>query len=373
MKILHIQQYFNDGYGYQENIFPAYHEKLGHEVIMITSTKSDGHNDENRTKQEGSYIERGFHVKRIPIVGEFKHRFVVFKNLLFELEEYQPDYIYHHSSTAISILTAVKYKKKNPTIFLALDNHADLQISGRNRLWKKFYYNLIWKTLLKKQDKYIDVYFGVTPNRCKFLSEELGVDPKKVKLLPIGADTDYITSIKDKLPSQHSEKVIFCHGGKMSYAKQTDRLIEAFKACDNQNIELKLFGSFYDSNLKELIEDDDRIEYLGWLNREDTLKLLLTSDVGIWNNQHTTLLEDAVGCELPIVLKKYGSTEHLIQDNGLFLLDDSIDAIKDKIIFFSDKKNVKKYKQQAIVMSSKLSYDEIAKLSLRGVEENVKR
>ena len=41
MKIVHIQQYFNEGFGYQENVLPYYQKKLGHDVIMITSLSYD--------------------------------------------------------------------------------------------------------------------------------------------------------------------------------------------------------------------------------------------------------------------------------------------------------------------------------------------
>lgn len=50
--------------------------------------------------------------------------------------------------------------------------------------------------------------------------------------------------------------------------------------------------------------------------------------MGIWNSQHTTLLEDAIACKLPLILKKYGSTEHLINKNGIFLEKTDKNSIK---------------------------------------------
>jgi hypothetical protein len=39
MKIIHICQYYNDGFGYQENLLPRYQAKLGHDVMVITSDR----------------------------------------------------------------------------------------------------------------------------------------------------------------------------------------------------------------------------------------------------------------------------------------------------------------------------------------------
>ncbi|OTP12307.1 hypothetical protein A5844_000539 [Enterococcus sp. 10A9_DIV0425] len=330
MKIVHIHQFFDPGYGYQENILPEYQKDLGHDVVMLTSTRKYGFDKtKSRVEPLGDFVENSFLVRRIGIKGEFPKRFVVFKNLYEELEKEKPDYIFHHSVTAPSILTVSKYKKRHPHTILVMDNHADLMISGRNRLWRLFYYNFFWKLLLKNVSLQVDKFFGVTPDRNTFMIEELGIDPLKISLLPIGADikripVDNEQNKKNKIKFLRENKlsedsIVFCHGGKMSYAKETDVLIRAFMQVKEKKTCLILFGSLIDPTLMDLVSKDPRIIFIGWQDRKNTLKVLCFSDVGIWNSQHTTLLEDAIGCELPLILKKYGSTEHLIDKNGIFL------------------------------------------------------
>lgn len=367
MKIVHVQQYFNEGFGYQENILPKYQQDLGNEVVMLTSTRSDGFNGESRIRKSGVKYENGFLLKRLDIKWEFPKRFVSFKDLYSFLEAEKPDYIYHHSVTAPSIFTVSKYKKKHPEIILAMDNHADLQISGRNSFWKIFYYNLFWKSSLKIIAKYVDVFFGVTPDRCLFLENELGIDKGKIKLLPIGADVnkvDKIISQKNSLEITNDKKKVLVHGGKMSYSKKTDDLINAFKNIDNNEWKLVLFGSFEDKGLYDLILEDNRISFMGWLNRLDTLKLLLNSDLGIWNGQHTTLLEDAIACSLPLILKKYGSTSHLIKENGLFLENGSQQEITNTLNNIFENSQVEFFKKHTEEMKQEISYNNIAKLSI---------
>lgn len=370
MKIVHIHQYYNDGLGYQENILPRYQAKLGHEVILITSNLSNGFNNDERIKKVGEYKDSNFRVRRISIKSEFKERFVIFKNLYEQLDEIKPDYIFHHSVTSPSLGIVCKYKKNNPNVFLVTDNHADLNISAKNKYWKFIYYNTIWKNYIKKYDKYIDIYFGVTPSRCLFLNEELGVSNSKIRLLPIGADTDKINVdvSKEKFFDKYrinKDNFIIAHGGKITPEKQVDRIIEAFSYIDCPNITLILFGKIYDENVKKLVEKDRRIITLGWLNREETLAVLKYSDIGIWNTQHTTLLEDAIAVGLPMILRYYGSTSHLIDDSGLFLYEGSVREIYDKLNFcINNKYVIKELKKNTLSMAEVLSYDNISKESL---------
>ncbi|MCT2534636.1 glycosyltransferase family 4 protein [Aquibacillus koreensis] len=371
MKIVHIQQYFNEKMGYQENIFPYYQKKLGHDVVLITSTRSNGFNNDPRVKKEGEFIENGFKVKRINIFNEFKDRFVVFKKLYEYLEAEKPDYIYHHGVNSPSLRTASIYKKNNPNVFLAVDNHSDLNIAARNKLWKVFYYNLLWKNIIAKYDKYIDLYFGVTPARCVFLEEELGINREKIRLLPIGADVDNVKasiSKKEFLEKYNIDRncLLITHGGKITPEKQNDRIIEAFLRLKDRNVRLIIFGLIKDKRVQELIKNDDRIIFLGWLNREDTLTVLKYSDVGIWNTQHTTLLEDCVAVGLPMILRYYGSTCHLIDDTGLFLYDGSIREIQDKLQLIINNDNIlNQFKDKAHNIRDLLSYENIAKESIK--------
>src|SRR5699024_8487290 len=123
-------------------------------------------------------------------------RFVIFKSLYQMIEKEQPDYIFHHAATTPSLLSVNKYKKKHPNTVVVVDNHADLQISARNKLWKLFYYNIFWTLVNKIVKNNVDKYFGVTPARCVFLNKELKIPNEKIELLPIGADTEKVKRTK---------------------------------------------------------------------------------------------------------------------------------------------------------------------------------
>lgn len=363
MKIVHICQEFFDGKGYHENILPAYQAKLGHAVILITSLK-------NKSTQKDTYTYNGFCIKRIQIKGEFKGRFVIFNNLMDILEKEQPDYIYYHTATSPSLKHVANYKKSHPGTFVVVDNHGDLNNSGKNKLWLKLYYNFFWKNYIKKYHKYIDLFFGVSPNRCLFLEEELGVDREKIRLLPIGCDVDGINKGVSK-PDFFNKygldtgKFIITHGGKITPEKEVNKILEAFMKIKADDLCLVLFGKIADPEVERLIKKDGRIKYIGWLNREDTLLLLKYSDLGIWHKLHTTLLEDAVSVQLPLILRYYGNTSHLIKESGYYLYEGSVREIQDKLTFVIHNRDaIIKLKEKSKAVLEILSYENIAKESL---------
>lgn len=375
MKIVHVAQYLNPGMGYQENLLPYYQQKLGHEVVLVTSILSSGFNKSGRVYPAGETTEQGFRVIRLPVWGELKDKFVLFKGLFETLEQERPDYIFHHMPTTLSVRIVCRYKKKHPEVFLAIDNHADLTISIHNVFLKTVYYNIIWKTLLRWWAGPADLFFGVTPSRCLFLEEELGVNPGRIRLLPIGADVDHFQPILDRdqfLAKYHltDDQILIVHGGKMTRDKHVDRIIEAFQRIPNDHIRLILFGSIEDQDLQALIAQDPRILTLGWLNRPETLSVLANCHFGIWNTRHTTLLEDSLAAGLPLVLRYYGSTCHLIDGSGVFLYEGSVHEIQEKMQLLIDHPELlAAFKQAAQNLGAILSYPEIARESIRYAHE----
>ena len=369
MKIIHISQYYNDGYGYQENILPYYQKLLGHEVIHITSDRMSSFVPiEKRIVGTKEYYENEIKIIRLPIIGEFKGRFVMFKGLYRILEKEKPDYIFHHGLTSPSLLECIKYKKKYST-FLAADNHADLNISGRNKVWLWGYYKNFWGRILKKNYKYIDLIFGVTPLRSMFPVKYLYAPIDKIRFLPIGADTrnipkENVFELREKYDFDKNELIIVT-GGKITKRKRMDKILDAFRMIESENVKLIIFGKIFDKDFEKKMIKTKNVKYLGWLDRKKTLEVLKLADIAIWNTQHTTLIEDAIASETPLILRYYGSTAHFIDRNGLYLYSNSVKEIYEKIkLVVENREILNKMKNASVKMSNLLSYENVAKESL---------
>lgn len=368
MKIVHIAQEYKDGWGYHENLLPQYHSLANNEVTIITSTipKNKVLLPESNQKE---YYDGAVKVIRLPIAWQFKGRFVYFKNLYNTICLEKPDYIFHHGITAPSLLVSANYKQNNPAVFLAADNHADLNISGRIFLWRIFYYQILWKLLLRRFIKYIDLIFGVTPARCYFPEKYLGVPKEKIRLLPLGADVYKVNKLGVLLNRLKNTKFTLVTGGKWTKEKELDVLINAVR---NLEVELIIFGQLVDSLLEDLIDKVVNVKFLGWKDRKETLNILANADMAVWTKQHTTLIEDSIATETPLLLRYHGSTSHFIRGNGAYLFTGSSIEIRQYIeLFISNPNLVDKMRIRAKEMKKVLSYQLIAEESV-GYSEDIK-
>lgn len=363
MKIVHICQYYNDGYGYQENHLPRYQKKLGHDVKVITSDRMSYFAGEKQPKivGPGLFEDAGVPVERLPIQGEFKGRFVWFKGLKGILQRERPDYIFHHGVLSPSLITCSKYKAKNSSVFLAADNHSDLNISARNKLWRLGYYQFLWTNILKSV-KNVDLVFGVSPARCSFAEKYLGIPQSKLRLLPIGADTDLSNKLletNEKRPGPRESGIQMVTGGKWTRAKRLDILLDAVKGLD---VELKIFGSIEDDEARERIEKEENVSFLGWQDRAGTIKTLANADLAVWPGQHTTLMEDALATNTPILLRYHGSTSHHIRGNGAYFFSSNPMEIRQLLkILIENPVVLEEMKKRAPAQRDLLSYDQVAK------------
>jgi len=327
LKIAHVHSYYMDGWGYQENVLPKYQLALGHEVVMITSDRlryvqPDG----RRVLKPGEYGDNGVRVRRLSSITEFRHRFVVLRGLYETLVEESPDCILvHEGVTSPTLFPAVRYRRSRPNTRLFVDNHSDLNISARNRMWRYFYYSGAWRAVLSVVRDNIDLFFGVTPARCYFMTEVLSVPPDRVRLLPIGVDTVLADPLRTRRSAFResygfrSDDVVVITGGKFGEDKGLESLIHAVDSIDDPRLSLVVFGKFDSERVRTAAQRSKRTRFVGWLDREQIMSLLVAADVAVWPSIHTTLVEDALAAGTPLLLRYHGSTSHHIRGNGMYL------------------------------------------------------
>lgn len=376
MRIVHIcLNSYIDNWGYQENLLPEYQRKNGDEVIVIASrNKFHSYLDAaviNAIKKKGTeYFIHGIKIVRIKTSLHISTSFFISHKLSKTLSQLNPDMIFHHGVNPTSMLISVLYKKGHPNIRLFVDNHADYINQSPYKLWNYIYNKVLLRMICFITQAFVNRFFGVTQLRCEYLEKEFLIDRNRIKLLPIGADTDFISNIPfDKLqlrkqygiPLNH---IVIISGGKLSASKGILSLINAFKRylVINQHASLILFGKFTDKETELMSRDCVNIITKGWCDRVATFELLRLSDVAIWPIHHTTLIEDAVACGLPLILRKTGNTTHLIDKNGIFLEKGDEGEIYNAFKMISNREQLEKFRKSALLIRNKLSYDNIVKI-----------
>ncbi len=379
MKIVHICQYYNEGWGYQENLLPKYQKKLGHDVIVVTSDRRPFYaNDKNpRIVGTGTFYDNDIRIERIPIKWEFKNRFVVFKDLMDVLKRENPDYIFHHGLTTPSLIITAKYKREHPNIFLAADNHADYFNNGKLWVWRFIYYKIYWKHRLTGNVNDVDVVFSTTPNRAIFAEQELNILPSKHKLLYLGADTDnnhfdsnWRKQIRNHYDLKESDFVIIT-AGKIDKDKKVDEIILSLKEIDESNLKLIIVGSIekdYEKELDRLIGNDKRVVKVGWVESNELFKYFSASDVAIFPGGHSTLWEQAISCELPVIFRYWEGVDYLLlNENGFFLFSHNQKELTQYLRTLLHNRELREKMKTGAKKERDgiLSYDEIAKQSLK--------
>lgn len=377
MKILNICLNINENFGYHENIFPYYQKKLGNEVISVTSRIQELINGERHILKKGLYLEKGTKILRLDYTYRIRNKIVKFKKFEEILEEFTPDIIFCHGLAPINFFQLIKYRKNNKCL-LVFDNHADFINSARNKIWKVLYYKLFLRNLYKKYDKYIDKYYGVTPYRIDFLVNLIGISKEKIELLPLGYEDDEINRVKKekfffkkkyKIKMKENDKVIV-FGGKIDSHKKFDNVIEAFNRLNQDDLKLIIFGKINCEKIRKMIEENKNIYFLGWKESIEKYEILVNSDLAIWPEFHTTLIEDCLGSELPMLIFKNRNSEHLIKKgNGIFLNNSSVDEILDKLKIALEDKKMKILKEKAKEAKEDFSYYNITQKFLEGIKE----
>lgn len=381
MKIVHLclSAFFIDNYSYQDNLLPKYHVKMGYDVTMIASLYSFNE------KGKGCYLEGyseyedngGFHVVRLPYKSPTKINKILRHYVGLEkiLKREAPDIIFSHCVSFSDVSILVKYIKEHPNVRVFADNHTDFINSAKNILSKYILHKIIWRHYAKQIEPYLTKFYGVTPMRCRFLKEMYHINPDIIDFLPMGVDDESIptnrpevrSAIRRELSINENDLVILS-GGKIDKLKNTHILLDALKEVNNEHIHLIICGTLTPemSCLKDEIDLNQNIHYLGWCNAERVMNCMVASDVACFPGTHSTLWEQSVGVGLPAIFKRWNEMEHVnVNGNSVFVKGDDVKELSEIIKKFVDKDYLNMMKCKAEEASKQFLYSDIAKKAIQ--------
>ncbi len=354
MRILHccLANYYIDNYGYQENILPIYHYKLGNEVAIIASTETYIDNIKlGYVKPSRYYTKEGIPIIRLGykrILPRFIMRKLrLYKGLKNVLYSFKPDIIFLHNIQFCDIGLVRKYVIKNPEVKIFADSHADFVNSARGWVSRKILHGIIYKHCAKVIEPLTTKFYGTLPIRNSFLINVYNISEDKIDLLPLGLDDEKIDfSNRDTIRGTirleldiDTDDFVVISGGKLNKQKNIHLLIKAIIEIQNCKIKLILFGSLNEDLEKEIdrYKKSEQIKYIGWINADEVYKYFFASDLAVFPGTHSVLWEQAVGLGLPCVFKKWKEIDHIdLNGNCLFLENDSAEEIKQKILQLYD-------------------------------------
>ena len=384
MKILHIclACFYIDGYSYQENMLPKYHQKMGHDVGIIASTRSFDENGNGCDIEPAVYEnEYGIKVVRLPYrkgLPKAAGRFLrTYEGLAAALEQAAPDVIFIHGCQFCDIGVVAEYAKKHPVTVYA-DNHADLSNSGTNWLSRNVLHKGLWRYCAHRIEPYVKKFYGVLPARVEFLKEMYGLPPEKCSLLVMGADDELAEKartggagkrVRERYGIGENDFLIVTGGKIDRWKQQTLLLMEAVRDIKDRNVRLIVFGSAA-QEVKErltLLSDGTRVRYIGWIRSEDTYGFFEAADLAVFPGRHSVLWEQAAAQGVPMLVRDWEGTHHVdLCGNVRFLKKDSADEIREEIVrILDDPDTYRRMKDAAGKEGMRVfSYADIAKRAL---------
>lgn len=381
MKIVHLclAGPVTDGWTYQDNILPKYHRKMNHEVTIIASRwVYDNENNLYKYPKTDYNLPDGIHMIRLDIKNEdnFHNRFKKYYSVYETIEKEAPDILFVHGCQFLDIKSVKKYVEKNPYVRVFVDNHADFSNSASNWLSKKILHGVVWRSCAQLIEPYTEMFYGVLPARVDFLHDIYKIPRKKIELLVMGVDDEKIETsacpeVRQEIRKKYNisdEDFLIITGGKIDKAKwQTLLLMEAVKKINNSKVKLIVFGSV-DAELEEKVKslsEGEKIQYIGWVNAEDSYGMFAASDLVIFPGRHSVFWEQVVGQGIPMVVKFWEGTTHVdCNGNVKFLYCDSVDEIEtciEEILREDIYSNMKRLAEEA---SINFLYSRIAERSI---------
>jgi glycosyltransferase involved in cell wall biosynthesis len=313
---------FTENYSYQDNLLTEYQKKHNNIVQIVTSTRTRDECGKIINVKEGTYIlSNGIELIRIKIPNKVFQILGIYPHLGRYIKNFSPDLIFIHGLCSFIPKQAIKYKKSRSdmVVHIVADNHQDLgttKVVGFPFYWVLKIHKLFWKKWIQN----VDIVYGTTSWRVAFAKEYYGIPVEKLDTLIMGIDSDRLPSNPDKVKSIirnelaiPADSFVFVTGGKLDRNKNTIEALRAFHKVENTNARFIVFGSINDEIKKdfdELVKGDSRIIYIGYVDSQKVQKYFLASDFGVFIGRHSVLWEEAIGCGLPCVFRRYEKHDH---------------------------------------------------------------
>lgn len=377
MRIVHICLgcFYVEGMGYQENIITKIHAQQGNEVCVLTSDFAFDGKGEALIKEKKEYCnEYGVRVKILERSKGFIARYGKYDGLYNELFSLKPEVVFVHGGNFIDLKEVTKYCKKHSCKYY-IDQHGDYYNSAVNNLKGYIIYKWLYGFNMRRAVPFVKKYWGVTPWRCQYLNDVIGIPKEKIDLLIMGGDDERIRfddmpKLKEDVRKDLSltdKDFVIVTGGKIDRTKNIHLLMQAVSELEGK-AKLIVFGQPNNEMENEITElsSNENIRFLGWIPSDKAYDYFLASDLAVFPGTHSVLWEQACACGIPGVFKDWEGMHHIdVGGNCEFLHKDSKEEIKEVIFkIIGDKEKYNEMKQAAEKSKKDFFYSEIAKRAI---------
>jgi glycosyltransferase involved in cell wall biosynthesis len=293
----------------------------------------------------GTFRDEGVPIHRLPVhlrvesIGQ-----PLLKGLGRALRRLEPDVIHSHGLIGFVPLQTATYARLTGTP-LFYDVHVDNDNFHLDTSIKRLGFEAYKRGPLEAIVCQARAVMPVNPFARRFVERDLGISSEKVRLLPLGVDTDRFhpdidgsNAIRADLGIE--EEVLFIFAGNVEPRKDLETLFEAFTALRecHEDIHLLVIGGGEEAYIRSLHRRTmaegvvDRTTFAGRVPNEDLPNYYDAADIGIWPGKLGVAMIEALGTGLPIIVCDTPATSFLTaNENGLVFEHGDVRALTERL------------------------------------------
>lgn len=351
---------------YQENILPDINAEDGHNVIIVSNAAKYENGEIVETEEEDKVLPNGVRLIR------YKYDFIGTKLITAKIqktkkikklmEEFAPDSIMYHGVCGYELVDVANYIKKHPKVLFYIDSHEDYRNTARNKL-SKFVYKYIHGIFVKKALTYTNKILYICEDSRNYLKDMYHIEDVQMEFYPLGGVVSSeieIQKSREELIEKYQlpkECVIFAHSGKMDKLKKTPELLRAFSKIESTNVVMIIVGSIsveMEKEIKQLIDNDERVFFLGWRSGQELIEVLRAADIYCQPGSPSATSQIALCCGCAEIVYPLEVYKIMYEENVLYAEnEDELYEVMSQLI---KKDNLNTYKSRAM-MCAKEKYD----------------
>ena len=350
MKVLHIEDRFHPGMGYQINFFAKYHDP-SYQFSILTSDSSRlwtaSEEQEDLTSLDEKF-ENEFDVTitRLPSAMDRRSKNNIWmKGLTRAIRRIDPDILFVHTIESYSSLRIILNRRILSRYQVFFDTHTLLnqfQIGLKFRL-----HHWILRNIARRRiHRYGINVFGTVPENQMILHKEYGFSQDQILYSPIGTDLsifrfDAISRndlrLKEEIKDNDS---VLLYTGKLNSRKNPHLILEAVKLIE-QRISQPLYLYFVGAADQEYQEREFRISFS---NEKIHMKILPAvsvstlyqwysmADFAVFPNENTLSALDAQACRLPVIMETDMTNQERLAHGGVTYGKGNMEDLSKKIM-----------------------------------------
>lgn len=350
MKVLHIEDRFHPGMGYQINFFARYH-KPGYEFFILTSdsprlwTASGDPEDLRRVDEK---FEREFNVTiyRLPSALDRRTRQNIWlKGLIRTIREINPDILYVHTLESYSSLRVILNRRILSRHSIFFDTHTLLNqfkegLKFKIQLW--FMKHIASKRIVQHDVK----VFATVPENRIILANKYGIPEDRILYTPIGTDLSIFRYDHDsRIRLREEEKMeedatVLLYTGKINHRKNPHMIMEAVSMIQQQiktPLYLYFVGAYdqvyFDEKMQiNFTSENIYVKFVPAVPVSELYRWYSMADFAVFPMENTLSALDAQACRLPVIMQKDMTNNERLARGGLTFDQGDLKELSDKIL-----------------------------------------